>query len=452
MTDTVSTDRPRRQRFRCGALAPMSDDPTTVLTDAVVDVVDGTIDFVGPATDAPDPATDMATTNIDGLLLPGFVNAHAHTPMVLLRGTGEGLPTGVWLTTVMWPREARLSADDVGAAMAVGAAELLAGGVTTSNEMYFYPEAMAAAASAAGLRTLIGVPMIESASLGGVSGSIAEQLTAIDDIRGRWADAAITEITVAPHSGYALSDRALSEIGAYVASRESSNGRRLAVHTHLNEQRDESAADTERTGLTAAEYLDRAGLLTTRTIAAHGVWVSPADIDLLAERGTSVVHCPASNGRHASGIAPVAAMRAAGITVGLGTDGPASHDRLDVFEEMRTAIRYARIAGSDAALGGVAEALYLATAGAADALGRGDLGRIAVGCRADFFELDVSAVGFAPVLDASELIGRAVWAGTPSAVRRVWVDGRQVVADGECTTVDVAAAELTARAQRLSTP
>lgn len=444
-------------RYRCSYLITMAEDDAGVgvIVDAVLDVDGDTVTYAGPAAGAPPTesrgGSDEGAIALDGLVMPGFVNAHAHTPMVLLRGAGEGLPTIEWLHTVMWPRESRLTADDVAAAMTLGAAELLAGGITTTNEMYFFPAAMAAAARAAGLRAVIGGPLLESAAFTANSGSVAEQLDAIAALRRQWSDDALVDIAVAPHSAYALSESALSTVGEFVAA-QAEAGDPIGVHIHLSEQPGEADAVTARTGLSATAYLDRLGVLTNRTVAAHGVWLDAADIAVLAERGTAVAHCPCSNGRHASGIAPVAALRAAGVTVGLGTDGPASHDRLDPFEELRTAIRFARIGGGDASLGDVAATLRMATAGSADLLGRHDLGRLTPGTRADFVELDVGALGFAPVLDPAELVGRVVWAGSPAAVRNVWVGGTSVVADGRCTTVDVAAAtaDVTTRATALA--
>ena len=221
----------------------------------------------------------------------------------------------------------------------------------------------------------------------------------------------------------------------------------MLVHTHLAEQPHEDDAVKQRSGLTAAAYLDACGLVTDRTIVAHAVWLTPADIELLAARGTSVAHCPCSNGRHANGIAPIAAMDDAGVKVGIGTDGPASHDRLDVFEELRSAVRYAvslpATPGSQQAWSAPRSG---ATAGSADAIGRDDLGRLAPGAAADFIEVDVGA-RLRPVLDPADLVGRIVWAGSPSAVRNVWVGGRQVVTAGTCTTVDITTAttEVTLR-------
>jgi 5-methylthioadenosine/S-adenosylhomocysteine deaminase len=364
--------------------------------------------------------------------------------MLLLRGTGEGLPTDRWLVEVMWPREGRLLEDDVRAAMELGAAELLSNGITTTSEMYFFGDAVAEGAVAAGMRCVVAAPLIEASDFARF-GSVDEQIANISAARDRWRGHHLIEVGVGPHSAYALSEDALTKVSALVAADP------MLVHTHIAEQPGEGDEVTARTGLTVPAYLDRLGLLTSRTVAAHCVWVTPDDIDVFAARGVSVAHCPASNGRHASGIAPVLAMRSRGIRVGIATDGPASHDRLDMLDDMRTAIRLARIGAMDAAAMPAASALAMSTSEAADALGRPDLGRLVAGCRADMIALELDEPGFDPIFGPDELVNRVVWAGSPAAVRDVWVHGRQVVASRRCLTVDCDAArhEVTARALRL---
>lgn len=415
---------------------------SAVHTPGVVDVTDGTVAWAGAAGEA--PASDAPVTRLDGLVIPGLVNTHAHTPMLLLRGTGEGLPTDRWLTEVMWPREGRLVADDVAWAMRLGACELLCNGITTTSEMYFFADELARSAVEAGLRAVVAVPLIEAADLSRF-GSITEQLDQIGELRSRWAGDPLVEISVGPHAAYSLSREALAAVAERAAAEP------MLVHTHVAEQPHEGDAVTAATGLTVPAYLDAIGLLGPRTLAAHCVWMTPADIDLFAERGVAVAHCPASNGRHASGIAPLQAMRSAGITVGLGTDGPASHDRLDLFAEMRTATWFARIRDHDASQLSAAEAFAMATTDAGRAIGRPELGRIEAGAPADLVRIDVSGPAFDPVLEAEQLVERLVWAGAPGLVRDVWVGGRQVVREAECITIDRAEArrEVTARARRL---
>jgi 5-methylthioadenosine/S-adenosylhomocysteine deaminase len=410
-------------------MSPTASGAPDVHSPGVVDVSDGVVMWSGSVSDAPDLVEGSSTVAVAGVLLPGLVNIHAHTPMLLFRGTGEGLPTDRWLTDVMWPREARLTDDDVFWAMQHGAGELLRNGITTSSEMYFAGDAIARASIVAGLRCIVAAPLIESADFSAM-GSIDAQLEAIEGLRGAWSDHATVEIAVGPHAAYSLSRSTLEAVAAMVAHDP------MLVHIHVAEQPGEALAVERAAGMTVLAYLDDIGLLGPRTVAAHCVWITPADIELLAARHVGVAHCPASNGRHASGIAPVDDMRAQGIAVGIATDGPASHDRLDLFEEMRTAARYARIRSMDASRMSAADLLAMVTCEAADAVGRPDLGRLTPGSRADMISIDVHDDGFGPIHTPDEIIARVVWAGHRSAIRNVWVEGTQVVANGECVTFD----------------
>ncbi|MEO6125210.1 MAG: amidohydrolase family protein [Ilumatobacteraceae bacterium] len=416
----------------------------------IVDVVDGVVVWSGPAGEAP-PWTgiDEQIHHVRGALTPGFVNVHAHTPMVLLRGSGEGLPTDVWLTEVMWPREARLTADDVQQAMTLGAAEMLLGGITATSEMYFYGNAIAEGAVTAGLRCIVAAPLIEAEALARF-GTVDDQIESIRGLRSAWAGHPLIEIAIGPHSAYALSRESLVAVRDLIADDP------MLVHIHVAEQRSEGDGVLAATGLTVPAYLDDIGLLGARCLAAHCVWMTDEDIALFAAHGVGVGHCPVSNGRHASGIARVVDMREAGIAVGLGTDGPASHDRLDPFEEMRTAVRYARIATSDASQLDATQVFTMATCEAADALGRPDLGRLTPGSRADMIEISLDGPGSPPFSDpdptAAELLGRIVWGSSPSRVAAVWVQGTQVVANGRHLTVDLdaLALDVAGRARRIS--
>ncbi len=429
-------------------MAPTDSGMPEVHSPGVVDVDDGVVVWSGQASDAPPAPAGAPVVQVDGVLMPGMVDIHAHTPMLLLRGTGEGLPTDRWLTEVMWPREGRLTDIDVHWAMQYGAAELLRNGITTSSEMYFFGDALARAAAAAGLRCIVAAPLIEAADFADFAamGTIDAQLDAIRDLRRTWRGHRTIEIGVGPHAAYSLSRSTLESVAAAVADDP------MLVHIHVAEQPGEAAAVERKTGKTVPSYLDELGLLSPRTVAAHCVWVTPGDIELFAERGVGVAHCPASNGRHASGIAPVDDMRRLGVKVGIATDGPASHDRLDLFEDVRTAARFARIRAMDASRMTAADLLSMVTSEAADAIGRPDLGRLTPGSRADMVSLDVHDDGFEPVLSPHELVARIVWAGSRASVRSVWVEGTQVVADGQCATVDRAdaRAKVIATARRLA--
>ncbi len=397
----------------------------------VVDVDGRQVTWVGSAADAPSAPANAVETGLDGVLMPGLVNTHAHTPMTLLRGLGDGLSTADWLEQVIWPREARLDRTDVRAGMTLGVTELLSHGITTSLEMYFAPDVIAEVASEAGLRCVIAPPLVDGGAIP-LLGTTDEQFAMAHRCIDRWRDHPLVTVALGPHAPYTVGDDSLERVAALAD--ETGAG----VHIHLAEGRDEPPA---------VERLDRLGLLGPRTLVAHAVWLDEADIATLAERDVAVAHCPVSNARHASGIAPVASFLEAGIRVGLGTDGPVSDPRLDLLDAMREAQRQARLRSLDAAQLPADQALWLATGGAADALGRPDLGRLAPGTRADLIHVHLDV----PVADDDDLVAHVVGSCSGADVRDVWVDGTPVVREGACITVDrdAAHADAFSRAVRL---
>jgi 5-methylthioadenosine/S-adenosylhomocysteine deaminase len=425
--------------LRLHAAAVLPCDPTcAVLRDAVVDVTsDGRIGHVGPAASA--PPTDAAVQRLSGILLPGLVNTHAHSAMTLLRGMGGDLPLLRWLHEVIWPTEARLLAADVRTGMLLGCVEMLRAGVTTSAEMYFHGEQVADAVLAAGSRLVLGGSLID---LPGMDWQAA--LAGID----KWIDAdglrfgpgERIELGYGAHSAYMLTAEALATIAA------SARDRGALVQIHVAESPQEDAAQRQRYGSVPA-MLASLGVLGGRVLAAHAVHLSDADIDLFAGAGVGVAHCPGSNAKLSSGIARLVDLRAAGVAVGLGTDGPASNDDLDLWEDMRLAAMLARLATGDATAVTAPDALLLATRGGAAALGRDDIGVLAPGRWADLVHVDVDDIGFVGGLDVpdAQLVANLVWAAGSRAVRDVWVAGEQVVAGGVSTTVDQAAALAAAR-------
>lgn len=413
--------------------------------DGVVDVEGGRVVWSGSASEAPD-AGHATVHRIPGILMPGMVNIHCHTPMVLLRGAGEGLPVDRWLHEVMWPREARLTPEDVRVGMQAGATELLANGITTSVEMYFHGDAVATGAAEAGLRCLVTAPVIEDEQLDRF-GTWQSQLEEMVATRERWASNDLIEVGLGPHAAYSLSDECLRRIAA-IASETG-----MLVHIHVAEQEWEDAAVRGRSGMSAPAYLESVGLLEGRALAAHGVWLPDDDIEILARNGVAVAHCPCSNSKHGSGVARVLDMLEAGVRVGLGTDGPASHHRLDLFEEMRMAIRLARLKAGDAAVLPARQALHMATAGAADCIDRPDLGRLAPGAWADMVAICDGEPALNPVIPGEDdPISRVVWSGSPRAVRSVWVGGRLVVDDGRVISIGTRSvhSEMERRARRLA--
>ena len=427
-------------RFTARAVV-VGDRAGTVVPDAVVDVADGRISWVGPAAEAP-PAGDVELVELPGLLMPGLVNTHSHAPMVLFRGQGEGLPLDRWLQEVMWPREARLTEDDVEMAMTAASAEMLGNGVTTSVEMYFHPERIAAAVGATGARALILAPLIPLPGLPPFRQQLAD---AVALAAGAPEDGSV-EYGIGPHAAYTVPLPVLREAAGLARERD------LLLHLHVAETATEGAELLATHGLSVPALLAAHDVLGGRVLAAHCVHMDDGDLDLWSEYDVSVAHCPASNAKLASGIAPLRAMLDRGIRVGMGTDGPASNDGLDLFADLRLAAQLARLAGRSAMALTAAEAFWLATGAAADAIGRGDLGQLAAGRRADLVHVDTRDLVFEPVGDPADLLAHLVWSGAGRHVRDVWVGGRPVVRDSVSTTVDTEALrrDVARRAARLA--
>ncbi|HET9144322.1 amidohydrolase [Actinophytocola sp.] len=425
-------------RLRAPVVLPC-DPECSVLRDAVLDIDErGRIGYVGPAAAAPEsPATVL---DCSGILLPGLVNAHAHSPMTVLRGMGGDLPLLRWLHEVIWPAEARLRPADIGAGMLLGSVEMLRAGVTTSTEMYFHGEELAGAVLASGARLVATMGIIDApgwdweAMLAGVDAWIDA-----DGLRSGPGER--IEVGYGPHSAYTLPPHALTRVG------EAARARGALVHIHVAESAGEDATQRERYGSVPA-MLEQLGLLGGRVLAAHAVHLSDADIATFAAAGVAVAHCPGSNAKLASGIARLRDLRAAGVHIGLGTDGPASNDDLDLWEDMRLAAMLARLSTMDSSALGAADVLLLATRGGAEALGRDDIGALEPGRWADLVHVDVDDPAFSAGLDVPDehLLANLVWATGSRRVRDVWVAGERVVEAGEPTRVDRAEVQRAAGA------
>jgi 5-methylthioadenosine/S-adenosylhomocysteine deaminase len=428
------------QRFTARAVV-VGDRVGTVVPDAVVDVEDGLIRWVGPAAEAPD-APDAQVTALSGVLTPGLVNTHSHAPMVLFRGQGEGLPLDRWLREVMWPREARLTPEDVEVAMTAASAEMLRHGVTTSVEMYFQPERIAAAVTATGARAVIANPLIGLPGFG----TFDEQLDTALQLAAGAAGDGLVEYGIGPHSAYTVPLPVLTQAAA--AAREHD----LLLTVHVAETATEGDELLATHGLSVPSLLAAHDVLGGRVLGAHCVHMDDGDLQLWREYDVAVAHCPGSNTKLASGTARLRDMLDLGIRVGMGTDGPASNDNLDLFEDLRLAAQLARLRERDATALTAPEAFWLATGAAAAAIGRDDLGQLTAGRRADLVHVDSEDIAFVPVGDADDLVTHLVWSVGSRHVRDTWVAGRQVVRDGVSTTVDEAAlrADVQTRAMRLA--
>jgi 5-methylthioadenosine/S-adenosylhomocysteine deaminase len=443
-TSSAPPDASGTVALRLAAPVLLPCDPVcSVIRDGVVDVdADGRIAWVGRESDPGAPAPPAQVRRLDGVLLPGLVNAHCHTPMIVLRGLGGDLPLMRWLTEVMWPAEARLTGEDVRAGMLLGCLELLSAGVTTSVEMYFYADEVSEAVLEAGSRVVL-TPGIISAPGWDRLGTWQQMLDGvsarIDSVGLLSGPGDRIELGYGPHAAYTLPTEALTATAA--AARE----RGALLHIHLSETLGEDAALREVHG-SVPRLLESLGVFGGRVLAAHAVHLDDEDVAILARHGAAVAHCPGSNAKLAAGIAPVAALRGAGVPVALGTDGPASSDDLDLLRQARLAGQLARLTSLDAAALTAAELLLLATRHGAAAIGRSDIGALEPGRWADLVHLRLDDPAFVGSADDASLLSNLVWAGGGRLVRDVWVAGDQVLSDGRSTRVDRAEALAGARA------
>ena len=431
-------------RYLADVVLTCDEDFATIERGAVDVRADGRIAWVGAAADA--SITDAPVIHLGGLLMPGLINTHAHTPMTLVRGAGDGLPLMAWLEEVMWPREGRLRSEDVWWGMTLGSVEMLRSGVTTTCEMYAFEYEVIDAGREAGIRQVMCPGVLSVAHLDG-SGSVADRVGEIAAVHDAVNDpSGLVTIGFAPHSTYDLGVEACAEIAA--AARE----RDALLHIHVAETADEGNALAEKhDGASVPRLLADAGVFDGRVLAAHSVWLDDADLDIYASAGVAVAHCPVSNMKLGSGVARVPEMIERGITVSLATDGPASNDDLDLWEEIKIASLLARVTALDPTLMSAQQVISMATHGGAEALGL-HTGVLEPGRWADMIRLDIDDPAFVPVTSPNELVAHVAWAGGSRHVTDVWVGGERVVADRVCLTVDEARAryEVQHRALRLA--
>ncbi len=349
------------------------------------------------------------------ILIPGLVNAHTHAAMNLLRGLGTDLPLMRWLNEAIWPAEReQVSERFVHDGTLLAAAEMLRGGITTCCDMYFFPDAAAAAFNQAGMRACIGMTALEFPSP--YAADAADYLRKGLAARDNWKDDPLTSFVLAPHAPYTVSDASFEYIAALAEELD------CGINIHLHETADEIADSLASHGQRPLARLERLGLVGPRLHATHAVHMQPEEIALLAERNVSVSHNPASNMKLASGIAPIAAMLAAGVNVALGTDGAASNNRLDIFQAMREAALLAKVSTGNAAALPAHQVLRMATLNGACALGlEARIGSIEPGKAADLCAVALDSVLHTPCHDP---IGHLAYVGGREGVSHVWVAGK----------------------------
>ena len=404
------------------------DDQRRVLSPGAVAIA-GT-DIVAVGTPAEIAARYTAAETIDAtgqVVLPGLINTHTHAAMVLYRGLGNDLNLQDWLTKYIFPAEARtVSPEFVRAGTRLAALEMILGGTTTFVDMYYFEEEVAEAARQAGIRGVLGQTVIQFpvADAKTPEAALARARTFI----AKYKDDALVTPAVAPHSIYTLSAATLQ------AADRLARDERVPLLIHLEEtkkERDDAIAAHE---MSPTAYLAKLGLLGPHLLGAHGVWLAPEDIALVAKAGASMSHNPESNMKLASGTAPVAGYLAAGVSLGLGTDGAASNNDLDMFEAMRQAAFLQKVVRNDPTAAPATQVLEMATRLGARAIGMGDtLGQLAVGRRADVIIVDTTRPHLQPMFDP---VAQVVYAAKASDVRTTVIDGRIVMHERMVRTLD----------------
>ena len=361
-------------------------------------------------------------------LLPGLVNAHTHAAMTLLRGLADDLPLMTWLREHIWPAEARwVSEAFVHDGTLLALAEMVRGGTTCFNDMYFFPEVTARLASQAGMRAVVGMIVIDFPSAWARdAGEYLDKGLALHDAL---KDDPLVTTAFAPHAPYTVADGVLERVRVLADELE------VPVHMHVHETAAEVAEAVEATGRRPLARLDALGLLGPGLAAVHMTQLEPAEIRRLAETGVRVVHCPQSNMKLASGACPVAALQAAGVPVAIGTDGAASNNDLDMLEELRTAALLGKLAAGDAAAVPAAAALRMATLDGARALGlEGEIGSLVPGKSADLVAVDLGDPATEPV---HNVISQLVYSASRAQVTHVWVAGRALLRERRLLTLDL---------------
>jgi 5-methylthioadenosine/S-adenosylhomocysteine deaminase len=361
------------------------------------------------------------------VLLPGLINAHTHAAMSLLRGLADDLPLGTWLERHIWPTEQRWAGPEFvrdGARLAM--LEMIRGGTTCFHDMYFFPDVVAALAVEHHMRAVVGMIVIEQPTPW--ASTIDEYFAKGLAVHDQYRDHPLVATSYAPHAPYSVSDQTLRHLRLLADELD------VPVHMHVHETAQEVAQSMATCGRRPLRRLEDLGLLSTLFMAVHMTQAEPADIELLAARNATVIHCPESNLKLASGFCPVSRLLAGGVNVALGTDGAASNNDLDMFGEMRTAALLAKAVAGDAATLPAATALEMATLRGARALGLGQaIGSLVPGKEADMICVNLRDPVTQPV---HNVLSQLVYSTSARQVSDAWVAGHQLLDHGRATYFD----------------
>ncbi|MFZ5591470.1 MAG: amidohydrolase [Bacillota bacterium] len=417
-----------------------STSPVPPIENGAIAIEGNTLAYAGPLSGLPADFQPDQTIDATGMLaLPGLVNCHTHAAMTLLRSYADDMPLMSWLNDKIWPLEANLERDDIYWGTMLACLEMIKSGTTCFADMYFHMRRAGQAALDAGMRASIARGMI------GTAPNSEEALAYSRELVQSWqgqGDGRIT-VTLGPHAPYTCPPAYLEKVVRLA------HDLNVGIHIHLAETRDEINMINQQYGQTPIALMEQVGLFERPVLAAHCVHLTEADIEILVRRRVGIAHNPQSNMKLASGIAPVEKLRRAGAIVGIGTDGAASNNNLDMFEEMRTAALLQKVSTGDPTALPAYAALYMATAGGAAALGlEGRVGRLQAGLRADLILLNTRVPHLCPPHD---WYAHLVYAAGAADVDTVIIDGRLVMQNRQVLTVEEEKvyAEVTQRANRL---
>ncbi len=362
------------------------------------------------------------------VLLPGFINMHTHSAMTLLRGYADDLNLQVWLNDHIWPVEkAFLGPEFVRDGARLAIAEMLRGGTTLFNDLYFFPEVTANAAAEAGMRACIGLPVIDVPTVwaDGENECIEKGLA----VSAEWRNEPLISTAFAPHAPYSVGDEALRRVAELSAELD------LPVHMHVLESSWEIGESMRRYGKPTLGRLADLGLMNERLLAVHMTQLNGEDLGALSGTGVNVIHCPESNLKLGNGICPVARLAEHGVNLALGTDGAASNNNLDLLAESRTAAMLAKGYAGDPCVVDAFQALEMLTINAASALGQSErLGSVEAGKVADLCALRMDVLQTTPMYD---VVSQLVYAASSQQVSHVWVGGRMLLQDGQFLHLDI---------------
>jgi 5-methylthioadenosine/S-adenosylhomocysteine deaminase len=409
-----------------GLLLPLPDNGALIQNGAVA-IYQDKIVALGPQEKVTEEFTPKNILDAQGgLIMPGLVNGHNHAAMSCYRGMADDLPLMEWLTNYIFPAESKSDGEQVYWSTLLACAEMIRSGTTTFCDMYLFEDRVAQAAKEAGMRALVGEVLYDFPSPN--YGPIENGFAYTEDLIKRWQGDELISIAVEPHALYTCSPDLLRCCGD-LAERYG-----VPLIIHLAETKSELAEVSKKYGLTPGRHLHKLGLLASNLIACHCVWLDEEEMDLLAEKGVKVVHNPESNMKLASGVAPIPDLLARGVVVGLGTDGCASNNNLDLFQEMDTAAKLHKVFRLDPTVMPAEVVLHMATLGGAKVLGmEEEIGSLAVGKKADIIILDLNRPHWQPIYN---IVSHLVYTATGADVRHVIINGQIIMKDRQILTLD----------------